>query len=348
MRSPISPSVALSCLASLLLLGWSEARAQDVYFSQPFATRLHTNPAFAGLLDDYGATLGYRNQFPTLAGSFQTTQLAADVRLPRQGLHHALGLLITQDRTGEVGYTRLEIGALYAYHTRLTPALALSGALGLSYGRQRVGYDNLLFGDQISPDGIISSPTAEPLTFAPTNYFSVNPGLVLYTEKVWFSLAAQHLNQPSLGLRTQSQLPARVHIGGGYKVFFQRPGTGKGAAEIREISLTPTAAYTRQGASWRSEVGVYATAAPVTLGASYRNIGAGSSPERQHVAALTAGVAAGIFRLGYCYDVGLTALSADLGGAHELTLTVCSFDQLEGAYRRLRRRAFPAAPFPAF
>ena len=330
------------------LLAPAGAWAQDVYFSQPFATRLYTNPAFAGLLDDYGVTLAYRNQFPTLAGTFQTTQLAADVRLPTKDLHHALGLVLTQDRTGEVGYTRLEVSAIYTYHTRLTETLALSGGLGLGYGRQRVGYDNLLFGDQLGPDGSLSGPTAEPLSFVPVNYFSVDPGAVLYTEQAWLSVAAQHLNQPSLGFRQQSQLPTRLSISGGYKAYLQRASTGKGAAEVREISFTPVASYTRQGASSRTETGIYATVAPVSLGATYRNIGGGAGVERLHVLALTAGVAFGAFRLGYCYDAGLSALSADLGGAHELTLTVCSFDQLESAYRRLRRRAYPIVPFPAY
>lgn len=335
-------------LSAAGLLGPTGARAQDVYFSQPFATRLHTNPAFAGLLDDYGVTLAFRNQFPTLAGTFQTTQLAGDVRLPTRGLHHALGLVLTQDRTGAIGYTRLEVSAIYAYHTRLTPALALSGGLGLSYGRQRVGYDNLLFGDQLSPDGSVLGPTAEPLDFAPVNYFSADPGLVLYTEQAWLSVAAQHLNQPSLGFRTQSTLPARFSVSGGYKLFLQRPKPGKGAAEIREISFTPTGSYTRQGSSARTEIGGYAILTPLTLGATYRNIGPGSSVERQQVLAFTVGVGFGSFRLGYCYDAALTDLSADLGGAHELSVSLFSFDQLEGAYRRLRRRSYPAAPFPAY
>jgi type IX secretion system PorP/SprF family membrane protein len=347
MLSNSLPKAVLPLLGALLLAAVS-AQAQDVYFSQPFATRLHTNPAFAGLLDDYSVTLAFRNQLPTLAGTFQTTQLAGDVRLPTRDLHHALGLVLTQDRMGAVGYTRLEVNALYSYHTRLTQQLALSAGLGLGYGRQRVGYDNLVFGDQLSDDGSVTGPTAEPLSFNPVNYFSVDPGLVLYTEQAWLSLAAHHLNQPSLGFRVQSQLPARLSVSGGYKLFLQRPSPGKGDAEIREISLTPTAAYTRQGASSRTEIAVYTVLAPLTLGAGYRNIGAGSSVERQQVLTLTVGISVGKFRLGYGYDAGLTALSSDLGGAHELTLSLRSFDQLDRAFRRLRRRAYPAAPFSAY
>ncbi|MDB5233276.1 MAG: hypothetical protein JWR44_269, partial [Hymenobacter sp.] len=312
-------------LAACLLLGAVPgARAQDVFFSQPFATRLHTNPAFTGLVDDYSVTLSYRNQFPTLSGSFISTQAAGDLRINAPGQHHAIGLLLNQDRSGAVGYTRLEIGGLYAYHTRLTQGLALSGGLRASYGRQRVGYDNFLFGDQMWEDGSVSGPTAEALDFPALNYFSLGTGAVLYSEQGWVSLAGQHLNQPSLGFRTQSQLPILLSISGGYKFFVIKP---TGGVATREVSYTPVLAYTKQGGSQRTETGIYLTASPVTLGAVYRNISVPGNVGAQHVLAVVAGVQAGGLRLGYSYDVGLSRLSADLGGAHEVTLALRAFDR---------------------
>jgi len=338
-------SSRLGLVIGLLLAAGTGVRAQDVYFSQPFATRLHTNPAFTGLVDDYSITLSYRNQLPTLAGSFVSTQAAADVRLSTPGQHHAIGLLINQDRTGAVGYTRLEIGALYAYHTRLTERLALSGGLRASYGRQRVGYDNFVFGDQLAEDGSVAGPSAETLSFSPVNYLSLGTGAVLYTEQGWLSLAGQHLNQPNLGFQRQSQLPLLFSISGGYKLFVIKPGPG---VATREVSYTPVAAYTRQGGSQRIETGLYLTASPVTLGAVYRNISIPGSVVAQHVLAVVAGVQAGGLRVGYSYDVGLSRLSADLGGAHEVTLALRAFDRLENAHRRLKRRVYPIAPCPAF
>ena len=321
------------------------ARAQDVYFSQPFATRLHANPAFAGLLDDYSATLSFRTQLPTLAGSFDSAGAAADWRPDVPGRHHAFGLLIDQDQAGAVGYTRLEARALYAYHTRLTRQVALSGGLGAGYGRQRVGYDNFTFGDQISPDGRLTGPSAESLDFAPLNYFSVGTGLVLYSDQAWLSLAGQHLNQPSLGFRQQSRLPLLLNVSGGYKFFVTKPGPG---TATRELSYTPVAAYSQQGGSRRLEAGLYFTASPVTLGAVYRNLFGDARVGPQQLLALVAGVSAGGLRLGYSYDVGLSRLSADLGGAHEITLAIRAFDTLENAYQRIRRRNYPIAPCPAF
>ena len=341
------PFPRLLALTAALCLAAGAARAQDVYYSQAYANRHADNPAWAGVVDDYSATLSYRNQFPQLAGSFETAQLAADWRLPKPGLHHALGVLISQDRAGTVGYTRLGATAQYAYHTRLTRTLALSGGAQLGYGRQRVGYNNLTFGDQYSADGSYTGATAESLaSFPPVNYLTVGVGGVLYAEQFWFSLSGQNLNQPDLGFSRQAGLPRRLSANAGYKLFLQKPA-GYGKGEQREISLTPTISYTRQGGSQRSEAGAYFLADPVTVGAIYRNL---TSPNlgTQHVVAVVAGVAVGDFRLGYSYDVGVSQLASDLGGAHEITLTLRAFDKLESAFRRLKRRDYPVAPCPAF
>ena len=335
---------------TLLALGLAPAvRAQDVYFSQPFATRLHTNPAFAGLFDDYSITFGFRNQYPLLPGTFKTLQLAADLRPTQRrapGQHHGFGLLINYDRSGVGGYARLEAGGIYSYHTRLTTHLALAGGLRASYGRQSVGYSGLTFGDQLAADGSALGPTAEALTNGAANYLTLGTGAVLYTENFWLSLAGQHLNQPNLGFGTgKTSLPVLLNLSAGYKLFIIKQGPG---LEVSELSFTPVAGFSQQGGSQRWEAGLYATAAPVTLGAVYRNIAAAGRVERQQALAVVAGIQTGSLRLGYSYDVGLSALSTELGGAHEITLGLRAFDKLENAFRRLKRRDYPLAPCPVF
>lgn len=331
-------------LAAGCTLGLSAGvQAQDLYFSQSYATRLHTNPAFAGLLDDYSVTLNYRNQFPTLAGTFQTSQLAADYRMRNQ--RSAVGMLLNYDRTGAVGYTRFEVGGIYAYHSRLTKYISLSAGLQASYGNQRVSYGNLVFGDQLSDTGLTGNPSAEMLDVAPTNYLTIGTGALLYTERFWIGAAAHHLNQPNLGFATQTQLPMRLNINTGYKHYFVRTST---PIKTREISLTGMAGYTRQGGSQRAEVGMYGTVSPITLGAIYRGVPLPGAPKPQQILAGIVGISTGVFRFGYSYDVGLSDFSADLGGAHELSVSVRNFDRIEAAWRRLRHRDFMGAPTPAF
>ncbi|MFD2784337.1 PorP/SprF family type IX secretion system membrane protein [Hymenobacter rubripertinctus] len=329
-------------VAALCLAGGG-ASAQDLYFAQPFATRMQTNPAYAGLLDDYSITLNYRNQFPTLAGTFQTSQLAADYRFQHQ--HSAAGLLVDYDRTGGLGYTRFQAGGVYAYHLRLNEQLSLSGGASLSYGLQRISYGNLVFGDQLSDDGVARDFSLEVADFQPVHYVTAGVGGLLYTERFWVGVAGQHLNQPNLGFVTQSRLPLRLNLQTGYKQYFVRVTTTR---EQREISLTPVASYTRQGGSQRAEAGLYFTATPLTLGAVYRGVPLPGAPRPQQVLTAITGVSVGSFRLGYSYDISLSQFSADLGGAHELSLTLREFDSVEAAWRRLKRRNYPSIPCPSF
>lgn len=317
--------------------------AQDLYFAQPFASRLHTNPAFTGLLDDYGVTFNYRNQFPTLIGSFQASQLAADYRLQNQ--RSAVGLLLNYDRTGTIGYTRFEVGGVYAYHTRLTEGLSLSGGLNVSYGNQRISYGNLVFGDQLSDDGLVLNQSSEAFDYQPVSYFTVGTGLLLYSDQFWLGVAGHHLNQPDLGFATQTILPIRLNINAGYKYYFLKSTVKQ---EYREISLSPVVNYATQGGSQRAEVGLYGTVTPITLGVVYRGLPLPGANHPQQVLTTVAGLSFGAFRLGYSYDASLSQFSSDFGGAHEISLAVRNFDKLEAAWRRLKRRNYPVIPCPAF
>ncbi|MBC6611179.1 PorP/SprF family type IX secretion system membrane protein [Hymenobacter sp. BT507] len=339
-------ALRLAAAVVAVVASMTTTQAQDMYFAQPYASRLHTNPAYTGLLDDYSVTLNYRNQFPTLAGTFQTSQLGADYRFADQ--RSAVGLLLNVDRTGALGLTKFQVGGLYAYHMRLNEQVALSAGASVSYGRQTVSYGNLLLGDQISDDGtILGGPSTDPLLlqYNPVNYFTLGTGMVLYTERAWVGVAAHHLNQPDLGFVEQSILPIRLNFNAGYKYFFAK-SVIKG--EAREISLTPTVSYTRQGSLQRTEAGFYFTTTPVTVGAVYRGVPLPGSNHPQQLLTGIVGLSFGAFRLGYSYDASLSALSADLGGAHEVSLALRNFDRLEAAWRRLKRRNYPVAPCPAY
>lgn len=328
------------------LLGLSAApaaRAQDVYFSQPYATRLHLNPAFTGSIDDYSVTLAYRNQYPTLIGTLQTSQLAADYRFRDQ--RSAVGLLVNADRGGGLNFTRLEAGFTYAYRTRLSSDLYASAGAHAAYGSQSISYGNLLFGDQLSADGQVSGPTAEPVTSCdPVRYLTLGVGGLLYTSQAWLGLAAHHLNQPLVGQLRDAKLPARLAVHGGYKYYFARSTVKQ---QYREVSLSPTAGYTYQGGSGRAEIGLYGTSSPLTAAVVWRGARPSIGKGQQSLVTLL-GVAWNGFRFGYSYDVSLSSFSREAGGAHEVTLCLEKIDLLEAAKRRLRRKNYTAPPCPTF
>lgn len=340
------PAPLRAALAGLLLgaAGAPAARAQDVFFSQPYATRLHLNPAFTGLLDDYSVTLAYRNQYPTLLGTLQSSQLAADYRMRDQ--RSAVGLLINADRGGGLDMTRFEGGFTYAYHGKLAKGAYVSAGAHAAYGSQSISYGNLLFSDQFDANGQVGGPSAEqvPLVYEPKRYLTLGIGGLFYTDQAWFGVAASHLNQPVIGRADDAVLPFRLGLHGGYKYYLRRTTVKR---QYREVSLSPTVAYTYQGGSDRAEIGLYGTWTPLTAGLVWRGAAPGPGKTLQSLVALV-GVGWNGFRFAYSYDVSLSRFSREVGGAHEITLCLQKIDLLEAGYRRLRRKNYAAPPCPTF
>ncbi|MBG8554562.1 PorP/SprF family type IX secretion system membrane protein [Hymenobacter sp. BT594] len=328
---------------SLWVGGVASAGAQDLYFSQPYATRLHLNPAFTGLQHDYGITLAYRDQFPSLAGSFQSSHLGADYRFNEQ--RSAVGGVLNLDQLGAIGYTRLEAAALYAYHARLTADVYLSGGAQVTYGNQRISYGNLVFGDQLSDEGLNTSPTAEAIPFDPVHYLSIGLGGLLYTRQAWLGLSTYHLNRPDLGVQAAGPLPTRFTFTAGVKHFFSETTVKQ---HYREASLSPTLAYTRQGGSQRAEAGLYGTFTPLTVGLLYRGIPLPGAPQPASVLTTIVGIQMPGFRVGYSYDAELGHRNLGAGGAHEIVLTLEQVDVLAAARRRISRKNYRSVPCPYF
>ena len=53
-------------------------RAQDIHFSQYYASPLNLNPAFAGTATCARMILNFRNQWPSLAGDYVTYSASFD------------------------------------------------------------------------------------------------------------------------------------------------------------------------------------------------------------------------------------------------------------------------------
>lgn len=333
----------LKRLFSLLLLfsGSAVVMAQDIHLSQQYAGRLFLNPAFAGAEGDMRAVLSYRNQWPSLGAGFTTNQLSADFRLRDQG--SALGLVVATDRAGSAGFTRLQLGGIYAYHLRLSEELTFSGGLQGSYGSQRVDYASLIFGDQLSEEGQVQHPSAELNLYDPVSYLSVAAGGLLYTNSFWLGAAAYHLNRPDIGFATLSELPLKLVANTGYRFtvysYYEEE-------RVHEFSFTPTLTYTQQGEFRKTDLALYTTYTPMTLGFLYRGIPLGPSLEMDRSIAVVVGVAVKSFRVGYSYDVA--GFGAQAGGAHELSLTFEKVDYDKIFKKQQSRKNYNQIACPAF
>lgn len=299
---------------SCLLVFSSFAYAQDPHFSQQYATKLRLNPAFASLTSEVNVTAAYRNQWPSLTGAFVTNNLSGEMRFGES--KSSAGLLLTHDKAGSSAFTQFELSGIYGYHTRISKEFAVSAGLQATYGSKKVDFSTLTFGDQFTDDGFQGKPSTEVNSYDPVKYVSFGTGGILYSNQLWLSISAQHLNQPDLGTNAISRLPLKTILNGGYKFY---AWTYLSQNKLYELSFTPTITYTKQGPFNKLDLGFYTLYAPVSVGILYRGLPLGTKTEQAIV--FMAGVQFNAFKFAYSYDLGLSGLSAASGGAHEITLT---------------------------
>src|SRR6188768_1521033 len=96
---------------TILLL---DLKAQDPEFTQFYANPLYLNPAFAGSARCPRVALNYRNQWPSLQGTFVTYSASYDQQV--DALSGGLGFLAVSDKAGEGTITTNNISAIYAFH----------------------------------------------------------------------------------------------------------------------------------------------------------------------------------------------------------------------------------------
>jgi len=316
--------------------------AQDMHFTQQYATRLHLNPAYAGLHADYSGILTYRNQWPNLNGAFVTNQFAGYYRLKNQT--SSAGLVVATDKAGESGFTKFQVGGQYAYQTNWNEKLAFSVGMQLSYNSQSLDYSRLIFGDQLNDNGTTNTNSLELNFYDPVRYISVGTGAVFYNNSFWVSLAGHHLNRPNTGYDQISNLPAKVILNGGYKLvlnkyyYLNKP---------YEWSLTPSFTYTHQGSFKKSDIALYTTYTPFTFGLLYRGLPLLSNYAYDQSVSLIGGVVINTWKIGYSYDVPISPFGTRNGGAHEISLSFEKIDYNKIFKKRVSGKNYKRIALPA-
>src|SRR5688500_5194946 len=103
----------------------SAANAQDVHFTQYFASPLTLNPALTGLTQcDLRVSANYRTQWASISSNPYTTgSISFDMATMKGKLNNGdavgVGLLALYDRSGTGALTNINVGLSLAYHKAL-------------------------------------------------------------------------------------------------------------------------------------------------------------------------------------------------------------------------------------
>ncbi len=171
---------------------FSAAKAQDVHFTQYFASPLTLNPALTGLTEcDIRLAANYRTQWYSVSDNpYTTAALSFDMATMKGKLANGdavgVGLLLMYDKAGMGALTNVTAGVSAAYHKSIGMenkhyvSLGVQGALV----QKSIDWSKLSFEDMFDPGtGYPIFPTGERPPNRDLNYPDFNIGL-MYSGRV--------------------------------------------------------------------------------------------------------------------------------------------------------------------
>ncbi len=289
-----------------LIVNLSILRAQDPTFTQFYSNPMYLNPALAGSTGCPRIALNYRNEWPSLPGSYVTYSAAYDTYA--KSISGGLGIIAMHDQQGQATIQTSMIGGIYSYNLKVSRKFSFMFGVKAAYIQKFLDWDKLTFGDMIDPRRGFIYQTGDVPRGGNRGFFDASAGLVGFGKNFYFGVAANHLNRPNesmiLGV---SKLPMRItgHIGAVINI-------GNKGKFSNKTSIMPNIIYQYQNGFQELNIGTYLKYGIFTSGIWYRN---------RDAFVLSTGISTDKIKVGYSYDLTVSKLgNAISGGSHEISL----------------------------
>jgi type IX secretion system PorP/SprF family membrane protein len=202
--------------------------AQDIHYSQFYASPLTLNPALTGVNNcNYRVGVMYRNQWKSVSSNpYQTPSISFDInnvlqRIVKTGTL-SVGALVLNDKAGAGDLTNLTIAGSVAYQRPLTASRKLNLSIGLqpAYVQKRLDFTKLSFENQFNGQDFDPTLSNGENFTDKFGYLDLNAGLFL-------SYAAGRNSDIFAGVSLFHILsPKETFIGGDNKLNMRIAGHG--------------------------------------------------------------------------------------------------------------------------
>jgi type IX secretion system PorP/SprF family membrane protein len=228
------------------------------------------------------------------------------------------------------------IGFLYSYDIQVNRYLHVRPGIHFNYTRIGIRFNDLVFNDQLSPGGV-TTPTIEQPPEGPFGDVDFAFSTLAYVPKAWLGFSLDHLLRPEQSLYgAKTRIPMKISVFGGYQLIRR----GRLLKPIEE-SLSFAFLYKHQADFNQLDLGLYWFKNPLVFGVWYRGIPF-LHEQIGDAFVLLVGYKTDQVHIGYSYDVTVSNLITDTGGAHEISLVY------EFRLSDKRRRKIHAIPCPEF
>lgn len=296
----------------LVLIGFAKASAQDPQFSQFYSNPLYLAPSFAGAAGGSRICANYRDQWVNLPSTFTTYSFSYDNYFSH--FNSGFGLLAYKDAAGTGQLGTLSVGVQYSYNFKIFESIFIRPGLHFSYRENGIAWDKLKFIEQVMYNG---GTNTQPEPLAKTRDVDLALSTLVYTNRVWAGVTADHLLEPNMSLYAdKTRVPVKISVFGGIELV-------KKSKLLKPTEETMTLAYLfkKQGPFYQLDLGVYWFKNPLVLGIWYRGIPPFNS-QRGDAFILLIGYKTRNFNIGYSYDLTVSNLIGQALGSHEISMSV--------------------------
>lgn len=293
-----------------------EVFAQDPIFSQFYANPLYLNPALAGSAICPRLTMNYRNQWPSISGTFVTYSASYDQYV--DGIAGGIGVIVTTDVAGEGALTSTMISGIYSYRLKVSRTLFLNAAFQATYLQRRIDWDNLTFGDQIDPKyGFVNITQERPPDNRTRGFPDFSAGVMFsHKENFYGGVAVNHMTQPNDGFYSDVSSKLYMKVTAHFGTLIDLKRRRSGARQIEDPTLSPNILYQHQQNFQQLNYGIYINKYPFVGGVWFRQ-----NFENADAFILLAGFQQSSYKFAYSYDLTVSKLTNITGGAHEFSFT---------------------------
>ncbi len=304
---------------------------QSIQFSQFYSAPLVLAPSFAGATQSGRFVANFRDQWPSIQGTYTTFSASYDQNL--EDINSGLGVLSVRDQAGAGNLALTEFGVSYSWHgtiTKYNGGFYVYPGMHLKMSQRSINFQKLIFGDMITSDGSVVKQTLEQPPLPQKFYLDAVASIIFFNPQYfWAGISVDHLFRPneSLTLDDQSRVSMRTSIFAGYRINVGKTNSRLYNDRDQE-NVSFSAHYRYQGGYDQLDLGAYWTHPPMTLGIWVRGLPLASRQilkdmnRLENMDALIFLIGYEIFQMniGYSYDLTISKLLGASGGAHEISL----------------------------
>ena len=323
-----------------MVFGSLKSYGQDAQFTQFYANPVYLSPSFAGSTSGTRAVLNFRDQWPSIPGSFITYSASIDHFLPQY--NSGIGLQVLRDQAGSGQLALTTVAISYSYLFKVNRKWTVRPGLMLNYNIRSIDFDKLMFNDQMDIDGNSSSSIETP-SLEKVHYADAGFSVMAYNKLYWGGLMLDHIFNPNQSLIDGvSRVPIKLRLYGGRKF------TVANAKKYNEETIKVAFSYKAQGKFDQLDLGAYWSREPFIFGLWYRGIPLFKKYAPGYINhdafAVLFGYKYKDLTFGYSYDVTISRIFNNTAGAHEISL-IFEFNQNQ---KVRRKRNFTIIPCPKF